>query len=277
MMAQRALKHGVFVTGGVIEEAEDGRLYNAMPIYAPDGTLVANYRKVHLSRVMGITSESDVLTPGNARRCAPSPLPRALPLCRPSPLIPGPRPPCARVQPGSAAAPTTAPGLGPPVACAFPLVAISPTTELGQESEGLFEALHPLAAWLLRRAAPTLPAGILTAHDEQNGNHACRLYSCARALLSRGGWRLVSARSVPPDFVRLPPRHPNGLQAESCAAGTHRVGAAGGGAQNTHHRLGSGHARGGVRDGRQTQREHSVPGRRLGLQTARHGAGCGVV
>ena len=65
MMAQRALKHGVFVTGGVIEEAEDGRLYNAMPIYAPDGTLVANYRKVHLSRVMGITSESDVLTAGD--------------------------------------------------------------------------------------------------------------------------------------------------------------------------------------------------------------------
>lgn len=63
-MAQQALKHGVFVTGGVIEEAEDGSLYNAMPIYAPDGTLVANYRKVHLSRVMGITSESDVLTAG---------------------------------------------------------------------------------------------------------------------------------------------------------------------------------------------------------------------
>jgi predicted amidohydrolase len=63
-MAQRALKHGVFVTGGVIEEADDGKLYNSMPIYGPDGKLVQNYRKVHLSRVMGITSESDVLTPG---------------------------------------------------------------------------------------------------------------------------------------------------------------------------------------------------------------------
>lgn len=63
-MAQRALKHGVFVTGGVIEEADDGKLYNSMPIYGQDGKLVQNYRKVHLSRVMGITSESDVLAPG---------------------------------------------------------------------------------------------------------------------------------------------------------------------------------------------------------------------
>lgn len=50
MMAAKALEHAIFVTGGVIEEAEDGLLYNSMPIYGPDGKLRANYRKVHLSR-----------------------------------------------------------------------------------------------------------------------------------------------------------------------------------------------------------------------------------
>lgn len=64
-MAQQALKHGVWVTGGVIEEGEDGSLYNSMPIYGPDGKLATTYRKIHLSRVMGITSESDVLAAGS--------------------------------------------------------------------------------------------------------------------------------------------------------------------------------------------------------------------
>jgi predicted amidohydrolase len=50
MMAERAQKHKIFVTGGVIEEAQDGKIYNSMPVYGPDGRLVANYRKVHLSR-----------------------------------------------------------------------------------------------------------------------------------------------------------------------------------------------------------------------------------
>ena len=65
LLAQRAKQHGVFITGGVIEEDEDGTLYNSMPTFGPDGSLISTYRKVHLSRVMGITSESDVLTPGD--------------------------------------------------------------------------------------------------------------------------------------------------------------------------------------------------------------------
>ena len=65
LLAQRARQHEVFITGGVIEEAEDGTLYNSMPTYGPDGSLISTYRKVHLSCVMGITSESDVLTPGD--------------------------------------------------------------------------------------------------------------------------------------------------------------------------------------------------------------------
>ena len=40
-------------------------MYNTMAVYAPDGSLCAKYRKVHLSRVLGITSESDVLAPGD--------------------------------------------------------------------------------------------------------------------------------------------------------------------------------------------------------------------
>ena len=74
MMAGRARRHGITVTGGVIERAADGvTLFNAMPIYSSDGTLASTYRKVHLSRVLGITSEADVLTAGEPNvtiRCA---------------------------------------------------------------------------------------------------------------------------------------------------------------------------------------------------------------
>lgn len=57
MMAARAKKHGVYVTGGVIEEAEEGLLYNSMPIYGPDGKLLDTYRKVHLSRYCTIPAQ----------------------------------------------------------------------------------------------------------------------------------------------------------------------------------------------------------------------------
>ena len=30
----------------------DGKLWNSMPVYGPEGLLLANYRKVHLSRVL---------------------------------------------------------------------------------------------------------------------------------------------------------------------------------------------------------------------------------
>jgi predicted amidohydrolase len=64
MMAERASHHGIVVLGGVIEQAGD-TLYNSMPVYGPTGSLLALYRKIHLSRVLGITSESDVLTAGS--------------------------------------------------------------------------------------------------------------------------------------------------------------------------------------------------------------------
>ena len=39
-------------------------MHNTVVVYGPSGELAARYRKIHLSRVMGITSESDVLAPG---------------------------------------------------------------------------------------------------------------------------------------------------------------------------------------------------------------------
>ena len=75
MMARAARDRGIFVSGGVIEAgAKPGftlmhpapHLFNAVPVFGPDGQLVVNYRKVHLSRVLGITSEGDVLEPGDA-------------------------------------------------------------------------------------------------------------------------------------------------------------------------------------------------------------------
>ena len=66
MMAEAARNENIYVCGGIIEADEEAkRMFNTMVVYGPDGELAAKYRKVHLSRVMGITSESDVLAPGN--------------------------------------------------------------------------------------------------------------------------------------------------------------------------------------------------------------------
>jgi predicted amidohydrolase len=64
MLAACAKEFGVYLTGGIVEQHASSVLYNSMPVYGPDGELLSVYRKVHLSRVMGITSESDVLQPG---------------------------------------------------------------------------------------------------------------------------------------------------------------------------------------------------------------------
>ena len=63
VLAAAALGYGITTTGGVVEAVGD-TLYNAIPAFGPDGTLIANYRKVHLSRVMGVTSEDDVFAAG---------------------------------------------------------------------------------------------------------------------------------------------------------------------------------------------------------------------
>ena len=65
VLAAAAREHGVVTTGGVIEAA-GGRLWNSFPAYDASGARVATYRKVHLSRVLGITAESDVLAAGDS-------------------------------------------------------------------------------------------------------------------------------------------------------------------------------------------------------------------
>lgn len=63
LLASASLR-GMTSTGGVIERQGDD-LFNSMPVYSR-GSLVATYRKVHLSRVLGVTSESDVLKAGES-------------------------------------------------------------------------------------------------------------------------------------------------------------------------------------------------------------------
>ena len=66
MMADAARRHQITATGGRVERQASGPLYNSMPLYGPAG-LLDTYRKVHLSRVLGVTSESDVFAAGD--RC----------------------------------------------------------------------------------------------------------------------------------------------------------------------------------------------------------------
>lgn len=66
VMSECAKRLGITVLGGIIErEAGGERLFNSIAAFGPDGGLLANYRKTHLSRVLGVTSESDVLTSGD--------------------------------------------------------------------------------------------------------------------------------------------------------------------------------------------------------------------
>lgn len=79
MMREAAEEHGVYVMGGVIEDASPivpgswprttkETLYNTIPAFGPDGALVARYRKVHLSRVKAgpdATAEATVFQPGD--------------------------------------------------------------------------------------------------------------------------------------------------------------------------------------------------------------------
>lgn len=78
LMASAAQQHGIFVCGGVIEDASDGggdrasssenRLHNTIVAYGPDSMApVATYRKMHLSKVQvgpDATSEGSILTAG---------------------------------------------------------------------------------------------------------------------------------------------------------------------------------------------------------------------
>ncbi|WP_051133333.1 carbon-nitrogen hydrolase family protein [Nocardia paucivorans] len=64
-LAELAAQTGVYLVAGVVEttEAGDGRIHNTLVTLAPDGTLVASYRKVHLYDAFG-QRESDIVRPG---------------------------------------------------------------------------------------------------------------------------------------------------------------------------------------------------------------------
>ncbi|MEX1019928.1 MAG: carbon-nitrogen family hydrolase [Litorilinea sp.] len=60
-LAGLARKNKIWLTGSLLEAQADGRYYNTMPIYGPDGRLKGVYRKIHLFRLM---EEEIYLSPG---------------------------------------------------------------------------------------------------------------------------------------------------------------------------------------------------------------------
>lgn len=54
-LRRTAREHGIFVHGGSVAEAGGDRLFNTTLVFAPDGTELARYRKIHLF---------DITTPG---------------------------------------------------------------------------------------------------------------------------------------------------------------------------------------------------------------------
>lgn len=51
-LARLAKAHNIWLTGSILEAQDDGRFYNCMALYGPDGELAGVYRKIHLFRLM---------------------------------------------------------------------------------------------------------------------------------------------------------------------------------------------------------------------------------
>ncbi|MDE6313079.1 MAG: hypothetical protein K2M46_05595 [Lachnospiraceae bacterium] len=63
-MGQLAKDYGVYLLpGSFAQQAEDGRIYNTMPLFDKTSKLLGAYRKIHLADVAG-AKESDVVKPG---------------------------------------------------------------------------------------------------------------------------------------------------------------------------------------------------------------------
>lgn len=64
-LAELARRAGVHLVAGMVESAEptEQRIYNTVVAFAPDGSRVASYRKVHLYDAFG-QRESDIVRPG---------------------------------------------------------------------------------------------------------------------------------------------------------------------------------------------------------------------
>ena len=71
LMSELASELGIYVVGGVIEQTTES-LFNSVFAFNPEGSAIARYRKLHLSRVTfgeDRTSEGTVLSPGNKLAC----------------------------------------------------------------------------------------------------------------------------------------------------------------------------------------------------------------
>ncbi|MDR6224720.1 carbon-nitrogen family hydrolase [Desmospora profundinema] len=60
-MGQKSREYGITLMGGSIAEVKDGGHYNASYVFSPQGDVVAQYRKLHLFRLM---EEEKFLLPG---------------------------------------------------------------------------------------------------------------------------------------------------------------------------------------------------------------------
>lgn len=63
VLAEWAQRHQIWLTGSLLEAHTDGRFYNCMAVYGPNGELAGAYRKIHLFRLM---DEEVYLAPGQA-------------------------------------------------------------------------------------------------------------------------------------------------------------------------------------------------------------------
>jgi len=48
-LSEAAKKNNIYVIAGTIPERDDDKLYNTCTVWAPDGKLIAKYRKVKIS------------------------------------------------------------------------------------------------------------------------------------------------------------------------------------------------------------------------------------
>ena len=69
MLGALARELGVWIVGGTVAERDDDRVYDTVPLLAPDGEVVARYRKIHLFDVdlpgQPPFRESATFTPGH--------------------------------------------------------------------------------------------------------------------------------------------------------------------------------------------------------------------
>ncbi|XP_048396560.1 omega-amidase NIT2 isoform X1 [Stegostoma tigrinum] len=69
MLSEVAKEHGIHLIGGSIPEEDAGKLYNTCTVFAPNGSMLLKYRKIHLFDIdvpgKICFRESKTLSPGN--------------------------------------------------------------------------------------------------------------------------------------------------------------------------------------------------------------------